>query len=132
MGSRTVGADRFAREIEDIVGAIEPAIARQMPQALSESLQLGKRHVVSNASALVAGTGRYLRGWSARRDPASGGLWEGHVYNRDVPGLPHLLEKGHAKVGGGRVAGREHIAPAADDTFRDFERRVGKAVDRAL
>ena len=132
MIDKKISADQFSRSIEEILGPIEPAIARQMPQALSASLQLGKRHVVANASGLFGGTGRYLSGWSARRDPMPGGEWEGHIYNKDLPGLPHLLEKGHAKVGGGRVQGREHIAPAAKDTFEDFGRRVERAVDKAL
>ena len=41
-----------------------------------------------------------------------------------VPGLPHLLEYGHAKRGGGRVPGRAHIKPVEDKITKDFERKV--------
>lgn len=131
MADREVGIDDFSRAIEEIVGDVVDGVESRMPQALSQSLQLGKRHVKANA-AQFKGSGAYARGWSARRDPDGRGSYVGHVYNKDMPGLPHLLEKGHAKVGGGRVAGREHIAPAAEDAFEDFERRVKKAVDDSL
>lgn len=41
------------------------------------------------------------------------------IYSR-IPGLPHLLEHGHAARDGGRVAGRVHIAPIADALEKDF------------
>ena len=56
----------------------------------------------------------------------------GEVGSPRMPGLAHLLEFGHAKVGGGRVAGRVHVAPAADEAFRATEQAVGKAVEEAL
>ncbi len=131
MADRYVGVDEFSREIEQIVGEVADGVDSRMPQALSQSLQLGKRRVKANA-AQFKGSGAYARGWSARRDPDGRGSYVGHIYNKDLPGLPHLLEKGHAKVGGGRVEGREHIAPAAEDAFEDFERRVLKAVEESL
>ena len=48
---------------------------------------------------------------------------QGHVYSTK-PGMPHLLEKGHAKVGGGRTRAIEHIAPAADDGFELTEKVI--------
>lgn len=57
---------------------------------------------------------------------------EGEIGSPTIPGLAHLLEKGHATIGGGFVGGREHIAPAADEAFKDFEMRVGEAVDGAI
>ena len=57
---------------------------------------------------------------------------DGEIGSASMPGLAHLLEKGHASVGGGFVSGREHIAPAADEAFDDFERRLGASVERAI
>lgn len=49
------------------------------------------------------------------------------IYNR-MPGLPHLLEYGHALVAGGRrmgtVEGKEHIAPVEQRLIQEFEREV--------
>lgn len=51
----------------------------------------------------------------------------GTIYNRQ-PGLPHLLEHGHALVAGGRrmgrVEGKIHIAPVEQRLIQEFEREV--------
>jgi len=52
---------------------------------------------------------------------------EGTIYNK-MPGLPHLLEYGHAVVVGGRVCGKAkahpHILPVADQLVNEFEREI--------
>lgn len=57
--------------------------------------------------------GRYAKGWT-RKKVTIGGEVSHTIYNKYKPGLTHLLEKGHAKRGGGRVAGKPHIAPVVD------------------
>lgn len=42
------------------------------------------------------------------------------IYSK-IPGLPHLLEYGHATRNGGRVAGKAHIKPVEEAVVRDFE-----------
>ena len=42
--------------------------------------------------------------------------------------LAHLLEKGHAKRGGGRVAGRPHIAPAEQAGIEQLQSLIEKAL----
>lgn len=129
MSDRVCSVDRFAKTIEEMVGDVPEAIDRKMPGIVSASAKLGREKTQAGASAKFDGTGRYAAGWANKRKQIAPHVWVGTVYNKDVPGLPHLLEKGHAKVGGGRVAGREHIATAADAAFDDFERRVRKAVN---
>lgn len=76
-------------------------------------------------------TGKYAR--SIRHQLlSSGAVTEGEIGSASMPGLAHLLEKGHATLGGGGAAAHVHIAPAAETAFRDFENYVGKAVEEAI
>lgn len=132
--ARVVGPDAFERTMEEILGEVPKRLDEELPKAVSKASALGRRRIRENVKGLSGWgvrTGRYVRGWSYRRKKV-GDEWQGVVYNKEVPGLAHLLEKGHAKVGGGRVEGREHIAPAAEDAFDEFSRLVGEAVGKAV
>ena len=76
-------------------------------------------------------TGKYAR--SIRHQMLqSGELTEGEIGSSSMPGLAHLLEKGHALVGGGSAKAFVHIEPAAEQAFKDFEKYIDQAIDRAI
>lgn len=68
-------------------------------------------------------TGSYATGWARSRVK---GKWV--VHNKTDYQLTHLLEKGHAKVGGGRVDAYVHIAPIAREAVDEFEERIDEIV----
>ncbi|PFF14561.1 hypothetical protein CN332_32090, partial [Bacillus thuringiensis] len=44
--------------------------------------------------------------------------------------LTHLLENGHAKVGGGRVPAQVHILPVEQYVIDELPRRIERAVQQ--
>lgn len=74
-------------------------------------------------------TGRYARSIQHQMLRDQGEVVEGEIGSRSLPGLAHLLEKGHGYY---TAAPHVHIEPAAEEAFGDFERRVGDAVEGAL
>lgn len=76
-------------------------------------------------------TGRYARSIKHHMIQ-SGETPEGEIGSATMPGLAHLLEKGHASIGGGSVRAYEHISPAADEAFDDFESLLDSAVEEAI
>ena len=89
---------------------------------LSKQFTKKGAQAVRSASAESYGAGRYSKGWTStfEEDRLSA---KGVIYNK-TPGLPHLLEHGHAKRGGGRVPGRSHIAPVEEKLTEDFLKAV--------
>lgn len=75
-------------------------------------------------------TGRYARSWVSRKTKETSDSIEYTVHSQNRYQLTHLLENGHAKRGGGRVAARVHIAPAEqagiEQLTRDIERDLQK------
>lgn len=75
-------------------------------------------------------TGRYAKSWAFRKTKEISDSIEYTVRSKNRYQPTHLLENGHAKRGGGRVAARAHIAPAeqagAEQLVKDIERALKK------
>ncbi len=75
--------------------------------------------------------GKYAKSWTMKTEKAIGQP-DLRIIHVKAPHyrLAHLLEYGHAKVGGGRVEGRPHIRPAEEEVIREFTREVEEAIKR--
>ena len=80
-----------------------------------------------NGSAPVR-TGRYAKSWKVKTTAESSQEIEQTVYSPNRYMLSHLLEKGHAKRGGGRVRAIPHIAPAEEMGIEMLQDLIEKAL----
>lgn len=130
MSDITVEADRFALALDDILRDVQQNVDEVVPVAARNSAKKGAAAVRRNARASFGGTGKYAKSWGYKSGKK--GQESYAEIGSTMPGLPHLLEKGHATLGGGHVPGREHIANAAKDTFEDFENELSELIGGAL
>lgn len=122
-------------DINGLADAIMDAML-EYTEAVEEAIP----HIVdSTADAMVKEiraaapkrTGRYAKGWTVRRLGERTRSKEGYaklVCNPKRYSIAHLVEYGHAKRGGGRVAGKPHIRPACDKLLPEFEKKIEEAV----
>ena len=73
-------------------------------------------------------TGKYKKSWSVKNMHEDSQSIDLVVHSRNRYQLAHLLEKGHAKRGGGRVSGKPHIAPAEEKGIQLFEELIEEAL----
>lgn len=82
----------------------------------------GAKALKQQSKQTFGGSGKYAAGWRSEVEETRLGT-TAIIYNTS-PGLPHLLEHGHAKRGGGRVEGRPHIAPVEDQITKQYLKEV--------
>lgn len=94
-----------------------------MKKAVRKTATSVKKEISANAPVK---SGCYKKSWTARKTKENSHSLEMTVHSEDRYQLAHLLEKGHAKRNGGRVAGRPHIAPAEENGVDLLESLIKK------
>ena len=73
-------------------------------------------------------TGKYAKSWTVKTVKETSNTLDVVVHSKNRYQIAHLLEHGHAKRSGGRVAARPHIAPAEEKAIETLEREVEKVL----
>jgi DNA/RNA endonuclease G (NUC1) len=123
--SRTVSIDEMAAAINEGLEEYANLSAEGVKSAVRKSAKAVKEQI--NGSAPVR-SGRYAKSWAVKTTAESSQSLEQTVYSPSRYMLSHLLEKGHAKRGGGRVRAIPHIAPAEEAGIEMLEGLIEKAL----
>jgi len=117
---------------------ISAVIAEELQKYSEEVTDKVKQAIDEVASELVEnlkqdspkrpGSGVYAKSWTSKVEYEDHLIKRVRVYNRKHYQRTHLLEYGHAKVGGGRVAGIPHIKPNEEKAIEELERRIEEAI----
>lgn len=124
--SNRISVDQLADEIAHGLSKYSKEIVEKVDIS---SERVGKAAIKQLKSTSPKKTGKYAKNWTMKTES---GIGQPHkrILHVKAPHyrLTHLLEKGHAKVGGGRVEGRPHIRPAEERVIAEFTREVGEAI----
>lgn len=120
--------DRFQTQIAGIL----QEFGTEVGDALGEVIeQVAKESTKDLAAASPKGSGKrsgaYAKGWRTENTGTRLGP-EQTIYNTK-PGLPHLLEFGHAKRGGERTKAQPHIAPVSDNIPEMIEEKLRRLLE---
>lgn len=132
MKSSCIWNERQVSAVAIKIDALADAVAKElaaysqecMDELKDEIQKVAKEAVKELKSTSPKDSGEYAAGWTSRVEYESQDDIRVSVYNRKKPQLTHLLEDGHAKVTGGRVAGQPHIGPAEDNAAKKLDNKV--------
>ena len=122
---RSISVDELADVISEGLEEYASLTSEKVKSAVRKSAKAVKEQI--NSSAPVR-TGRYAKSWKAKTTAESSNMLQQTVYSPNRYMLAHLLEKGHAKRGGGRVRAIPHIAPAEEAGIEMLEGLIEQAV----
>jgi hypothetical protein len=123
-----INIDKLASEIAKELSTYSQEVVQRVNVS---SERVGKTAVKQLKQTSPKRYGKYAKSWTMKTEPEVG---QPHtrIIHAKAPHyrLAHLLEYGHAKVGGGRVEGKPHIRPAEEQVIKDFVSEVEEAIKR--
>ena len=123
---RNVPIGSLADTIMDTLEEYAGIAAEDVKQAVKDAGDVVKDDIRSHAPK---DTGDYAKSWAVKKMKETSSSLTVTVHSRNRYQLAHLLEFGHAKRGGGRVAARPHIASAEQKGMEYLEEEIRKALE---
>ena len=117
--------DNLTKEIMKGLQEYSELADDEMKKAVRKTATSVKKEISANAPH---NTGTYAKSWTSSKVRETSHNLQMTVHSRNRYRLAHLLEKGHAKRGGGRVQGKPHIAPAEKNGEELLETLIRKAI----
>lgn len=121
--AKRITVDQLTVEVNKILEKYGDDVKDNVNNIVKDITKKGATALKGESRSTFGGTGKYASGWTSQTETGRFSA-QGTIYNGTVPGLPHLLEHGHANRGGGRTPGRVHIAPVEEQLVREFESKV--------
>lgn len=118
--------DDLDKRIKKILEDYGEDIAADMEKIAEKLAKAGAKQINSNAAGMFKGY-KYAKSWGVTEEKSR--LGNTLTIHSGMPGLPHLLENGHASRKGGRfVPGRPHIAAVEEELVKKYQEEVIDAV----
>ena len=116
----------FDSEVKKILDAYGDEVSQNLDVITQQVGKKGAQMLRNESKSAFNRTGRYASGWTSKVERNR--LYTTVIIYNRTPGLPHLLEHGHAIVSGGRAVGhydgKTHIAPVENKLVKDYQREV--------
>ena len=125
MASDRTSVDNMASAIMEGLTEYANLATDDMKKAVKKAGTSVKKEIQQNAPS---DTGAYAKSWVVKNTKETSNSLEVTVHSKNRYQLAHLLEHGHAKRGGGRVAGKAHIAPAEEKAVRLLEEEIERSL----
>ena len=122
---RMTSIDDMASEVMKGLNEYAELADVSVKKAVRKTATAVKNEISANAPKK---SGRYKKSWTARKTKENSHTLEMTVHSKDRYQIAHLLEHGHAKRNGGRVAAIPHIAPAEEHGEEMLESLIEEAL----
>jgi hypothetical protein len=124
---KTIPVDKLTEEVMNGLEEYAELTADVLKKEIQEAGKVAKQQISQTAPRK---TGRYAKSWAVKKISETSNSLEVTVHSKNRYMLTHLLENGHAKRGGGRVAAIPHIAPAEETAILSLERNIERELGR--
>ena len=124
------GIESLAVSISAMLEEYSADVVADMKSEAKEVAKATVKELKATSPVGAGSNGHYKDGCTSKVEAENSVSIGIRVYNKKKPGLTHLLEKGHAKRGGGRVEGIPHIAPAEKNAIAEYEKRLKERLSR--
>ena len=124
---KPIPVDKLTEEVMNGLEEYAELTADVLKKEIQEAGKVAKQQISQTAPRK---TGRYAKSWAVKKISETSNSLEVTVHSKNRYMLTHLLENGHAKRGGGRVAAIPHIAPAEETAILSLERNIERELGR--